>query len=90
MSAGLPVIASSVGGITEVLNRPGRNGILIPAGDVDALTREMADLLHDRARRLELGREARRRILEEYTLELMTERTLDVYRLAAAKFRSPA
>ncbi|HEY2777665.1 MAG TPA: glycosyltransferase family 4 protein [Gaiellaceae bacterium] len=85
MATGAPVIASSIGGITEVIEESGRYGVLIQPGDLDALTREIAALLSDDERRARLGAAARQRVMEEYTLERMVERTLEVYEIAARR-----
>jgi glycosyltransferase involved in cell wall biosynthesis len=85
MACGTAVVASSIGGITEVIQESGRYGILVPPGDVRALTAELDALLRDDPRREALGEAARRRIEDEYTLERMVERTLDVYRIAAER-----
>ncbi|HEX9428599.1 MAG TPA: glycosyltransferase family 4 protein, partial [Candidatus Polarisedimenticolia bacterium] len=62
MAAGLPVIASAVGGVPEVLEE-GRDGLLIPPGDAEAVALAIARLADDPALRLEMGRRARRRAL---------------------------
>ena len=41
------MIASRQGGITEVINRPGENGILVPPGDVTALVTAATRVYHD-------------------------------------------
>jgi glycogen synthase len=85
MAAGAPVIASSIGGITEVIGGGHDCGVLIPPGDEDALVRELDALLRDPERREQLSRSARQRILDEYTLERMVERTVAVYDIAARR-----
>lgn len=85
MATGAPVIASAIGGITEVIEASDRYGVLIQPGDLDALTRELDALLRDDERRARLGASARQRVLDEYTLERMVERTLDVYEIAARR-----
>jgi glycosyltransferase involved in cell wall biosynthesis len=85
MSCARPVIASRTGGITEVLGESGEYGVLIPPGDVAALAREVTRLMSDDALRQRLGDAARRRVLADYTVERMVERTLDVYRVAIAR-----
>jgi glycosyltransferase involved in cell wall biosynthesis len=85
MATGTPVIASDIGGIGEVVQRTGENGLLIPPGDVAALAAAMRSLLEDEERRNRLGESARRRILDEYTIERMVERTLLLYRRAIAR-----
>ena len=85
MASALPVVASRIGGITEVLGDSRRYGILIPPGDIEALADAMRELLREVGLRRQLGEAARERVLAEYTLERMVERTLDVYRIAIAR-----
>jgi glycosyltransferase involved in cell wall biosynthesis len=82
MACARPVVASRTGGITEVIGESGEYGMLIPPGDVPALTEAMRILVADEPLRRRLGEAARRRVLEEYTIERMTERTLAVYEVA--------
>ncbi|MEX0816672.1 MAG: glycosyltransferase family 4 protein [Gaiellales bacterium] len=82
MACGLPVIAADIGGIAEVIDRPGENGILVPPGAVDPLVGAAASLLADAAARRRMGEAARRRVEEAYTMELMVERTLAIYEIA--------
>jgi glycosyltransferase involved in cell wall biosynthesis len=88
MACGLPVVATSIGGITEVVNRPGENGVLVPPRDVEGLVRALSDLVADPGRRQRMGAAARERILAEYTIERMTARTLAVYEIAVARHRA--
>ncbi len=83
MACGVPVIASRIGGIPEVIDRPGENGVLVPPGDADALAGATSQLLADDDLRRSMGDAARARILDEYTLERMIERTVEVYELAS-------
>jgi glycosyltransferase involved in cell wall biosynthesis len=85
MASGLPVVASNVGGISEVVEESGKHGLLIPPGDVRQLTDAMRLLAEDPGLRARLGKSARKRVIAEYTIERMTERTVDVYRLAAER-----
>jgi glycosyltransferase involved in cell wall biosynthesis len=82
MACGLPVVASRIGGITEVIDAPGENGVLIPSGNVDALRTALAQLLGDPDARRRIGEAARARVEQEYTIERMVERTLAVYEIA--------
>jgi sugar transferase (PEP-CTERM/EpsH1 system associated) len=59
MACGLPVVATDVGGNAELVE-PGRTGMLVPSGDVDALAAALLHL-HDAAeQRREMGSNARR------------------------------
>ncbi len=60
MAAGLPVVACAVGGIPEVLEE-GRDGLLIPPGDPDAIALAIGRLADDQALRAALGARARAR-----------------------------
>jgi glycosyltransferase involved in cell wall biosynthesis len=79
MAAGKPIIASNVGGVPEVL-RDGVSALLIPPRSPDALARSIVDLAADAGRAAELGREARRFLVEHYSLELAAGRVEAVYR----------
>jgi glycosyltransferase involved in cell wall biosynthesis len=85
MACARPVVASRTGGITEVIGESGAYGVLIRAGDATGLATEMRTLMFDPSRRQRLGEAARRRVLAEYTVERMVERTLDVYQIAIAR-----
>jgi glycosyltransferase involved in cell wall biosynthesis len=89
MAAELPVVASDVGAVPEAVGRDGSAGILVPVADVDALIQAMRRLADDGELRTRLGRNARQRVLDEYTLERMTERMLAVYEVARARLDRP-
>jgi glycosyltransferase involved in cell wall biosynthesis len=58
MAAGLPVVATRVGGTPELVE-PGRTGQLVEAGDVDAVARAVIELAASPERARQLGRQAR-------------------------------
>jgi glycosyltransferase involved in cell wall biosynthesis len=76
MSAGVPVIASNVGGLPEVVVH-GETGLLSPPEDVAAAIRR---LRADPAYARRLGENGRKRVLENFTVELMVQRTMEIYR----------
>jgi glycosyltransferase involved in cell wall biosynthesis len=68
MAAGLPVVATAVGGVPEVV-RDGVDGLLVPTGDLRALRTALALLAEDEDLRRRMGASARDRILSRYTLD---------------------
>jgi glycosyltransferase involved in cell wall biosynthesis len=78
-SAGVPVIASRVGGIPEAV-REGLNGLLVPPGDVAALGAAIARLLRDPDLARRLGRGGRILMSAEFSIPAMVEGNLAVYR----------
>ena len=68
LAAGVPVVATAVGGIPDLLAK-GEFGILVPAGDPAALARGIVELLHDRQRRIRLGQAGREFIRTQRTWE---------------------
>ena len=81
MSAGRAVIASSAGGLSEMLDH-GRAGRLVPPGDSTSLAREITDLLKTPAERIRLGEMARKRVLETYNERVIGEMMERIYREA--------
>ena len=78
LRAGLPVVASDVGGVGEAIAN-GVTGLLVPAGNPQALASALGSLLESSSWRKSMGAEARAAYERSYRLEVMTGRTLTVY-----------
>jgi glycosyltransferase involved in cell wall biosynthesis len=78
MVAGKAIVASATAGIPEAIVN-GREGILVPPGDLDALAAGLRTLLTDPGRRRELGAAAFARARREFTVQVMTDRYLAMY-----------
>ncbi len=78
MAAGLPIVASSVGGLAELVAE-GRNGYLVPAGDPQAMAAALQMLVADPGLRSELGLTSRRRVEAEFSLGECRRRHRDLY-----------
>src|SRR5262245_21672799 len=72
MAAGLPVIATRVGGTPEIVDST--CGILVPARDPRAVAEALVQLTCDPERRWQLGQAARARVQERFTLDRMIQR----------------
>lgn len=75
MAAGLPVVASRVGQVAEVVEH-GRTGILVPAGDARALSGALTSVASDRPLARRLGRAARAHVLRRHTWDAVARRIL--------------
>lgn len=71
-AAGLPVVASDVPGAREAVV-DGVTGVLVPAGDADALGRTVEELLSDTARRRELGKQGRALAEQRFSQAVVSE-----------------
>lgn len=84
MAAGIPVVATSVGGVPEIVSDG--TGLLVPAGDEAALARAIGGLLDDPSRALEVGHAGRRRVQEHFTADGNAGAILRLYeRLSEAR-----
>jgi glycosyltransferase involved in cell wall biosynthesis len=83
MAAGLPVVASSVGGVPEVVV-DGETGYLVPPGDPRSLAGAIERLLDDSALRRRLGAAGRIRVAERFDLASAQRAHLDLYRTLLA------
>ncbi|HEY8188551.1 MAG TPA: glycosyltransferase family 4 protein [Pyrinomonadaceae bacterium] len=78
MAFGLPVVATNVGGLPEVVE-DGVTGILVPPGNADALADAIVQLLRDPDLRARLGHAGRERVRSEFTIDRVVSQTLAVY-----------
>jgi lipopolysaccharide/colanic/teichoic acid biosynthesis glycosyltransferase len=87
LTMGVPCIVTDVRGCREVVEH-GRNGLLVPPGDVRALAAAIIELLANRERAREMGAEGRRVALERFDERLVFQRVGQEYtRLLREKAR---
>jgi glycosyltransferase involved in cell wall biosynthesis len=79
MCFGCPSVSTRVGGIPEVVE-DGESGVLVPQGEVGALTTALEALIHDPARRDALGRAAQARARERFSAAVIVPRYEALYR----------
>ncbi|WP_437297625.1 glycosyltransferase [Sorangium sp. So ce426] len=80
MAAGLPVVATAVGGVPTALT-DGYTGFLVPSGDAEALAARLTELRDDPALAARMGRYGRKVTLQRYSAARMAERYMDLYTL---------
>jgi glycosyltransferase involved in cell wall biosynthesis len=85
MRAGLPVVATKVGGIGEAV-REGETGLLVGHREVDELRLALARLITQADLRTRMGVAAQRLWASEFTARAMAARTTEVYQRAVAEF----
>lgn len=83
MAAGLPVVATAVGGLAETV-QDGVTGFLVKRTDdraatAAALAGRLAGLLQDEAQRRRMGEAGRRRVLEDFSSEAAGSKMLGIY-----------
>ena len=80
-ACGRPVVATDIPGCRLVV-RNGENGQMIPPGDVDALTLALKTLILDPELRKKMGARGREIVEQEFSVNRVISRTLDVYNQA--------
>lgn len=80
MSAGVPTVASDIGGIPEMVVN-GVTGDLVEPGNVDALINAVSKLLTDSELRKRMGAAAEQRALSEFDAENQTRKIMELYSL---------
>lgn len=83
MSCGAAVVANGDGGMGETLE-DGRSGLLVRSAETGPWVRVMERILASSELALRLGREARRRVLRNFSLDVTVERNLALYERVAA------
>ncbi|TVP42206.1 MAG: glycosyltransferase family 1 protein [Gemmatimonadales bacterium] len=84
MACELPVVASNVGGLPEIVDA--EVGALVPPADPEALAAAIIGAL-GRPDRLEAGARARRRVVDHWSNDRLVERHLEIYRTLLAERR---
>ena len=84
MASGVPGIGTRTGAMPEMVHS-GRNGLLVDAGDVDALAAAMQKLCDDPELRRQLGNQAARDARSRFSLQRQAQDTLTVYQQALGK-----
>ncbi len=75
---GRPVVASRLGALAELV-QDGQTGLSVPPGDADALANAIKRLIEDPALRERCVAAAQKRVLAEWSLDGMVDRTVSVY-----------
>jgi glycosyltransferase involved in cell wall biosynthesis len=84
-AASLPVVATRVGGVPEIVT-DGETGYIIPPGDSEQLADRLAMLLTQRERSLEMGQSAYQKVRAQFSLEKQAQETIALYeRVLAAR-----
>jgi glycosyltransferase involved in cell wall biosynthesis len=84
MACEVPVIASRVGGLPEVVT-DGETGFLSPVGDVDKMATDAARLLADEKLRRKMGQHARESAISRYRTDVVIPQYIDFYQEVIAK-----
>jgi len=79
MAASLPVVATDVGGIPEVV-KDKETGLLVPPKNPEALATAILTLLQDKERAKNMGIAGRKKIEQDFTVEMMVRRNDEIYR----------
>jgi glycosyltransferase involved in cell wall biosynthesis len=78
MACGLPAVASNVGDVADLV-RDGVTGFLIDKGNVEMLADRINLLLNNESLRSQMALNARQMIMDNYSVEVMARKTLEIY-----------
>ena len=78
MSSEVPVVASKVGGLPEVI-RHGKDGYLVKVGDLETMAEYCLKILTNDGLAEKMGKQARMRVLEKFTTEKVIPQYLSLY-----------
>ena len=79
MQLGVPLIASDVGGLSEIVEHR-RTGLLVPPGDVDALAGACSELMKNQRLKNSLSKAAKRHVLNNFSMDVIGPSWVRVYK----------
>ena len=88
-ASGRPIVTTDAPGCREAVE-PGESGLLVPPRDPDALADALGTLLRDPDLRERMGRRGREIAVERFSIEVVVEKTAEVYRDLAGEGRPRA
>lgn len=86
-ASGLPVIATEVGEIPQIISK-GETGLLVRPKDVDGLAKAINELLDNPELTAKMGRAGRERIMKNYSWEVICERLEEGYQGILGRFQN--
>jgi len=89
LAAGLPVVASHLSGIPELV-RDGETGVLAEPGDAEDLARALCEVLGDPGAAIRRARAGRRLIEQEFDIERSADRMLELFGARRAQEAAPS
>lgn len=78
MAMAKPIVATNIDGITEQITN-GKDGILVPPKDPDAVAKAIIKVLSDKESAKAMGLAARKKVEQEFLVEKMVAETEKVY-----------
>lgn len=83
MSFSLPIIASDVGGVSEMVSHS--NGFLIPRGDIEKMSNALKTLIENKDTRIQMGKSSREIYCNGFNFQQMLDNTHHLYRQISGK-----
>jgi len=88
-ATGRAIVTTDVPGCREAVE-PGESGLLVPPRDPDALAEALGRLIRDPDLRRRMGRRGRELAVERFSIQVVVEKTAEIYRDLAGEVRSRA
>ncbi|MFH0855945.1 MAG: lipopolysaccharide heptosyltransferase II [Candidatus Omnitrophota bacterium] len=85
-AAGVPVVATEVGGVVDIIEN-GRTGLMVPPADPQSMAEAVIKIFKDPVLARNFAEAAYQKVKDKYNVELMVDNTLNVYKDALSNFK---
>ncbi|MCM8780917.1 MAG: GT4 family glycosyltransferase PelF, partial [Candidatus Omnitrophica bacterium] len=85
-ASGVPVVATRVGGVVDIIE-DGKTGLMVAPSDINAMAAAVVRIYKDKELACRLAEAAYKKLTHNYTLEIMVNKTVEVYREALSNFK---